>query len=350
MNKFVGVFAAAIVASGCVVDVVFEPLGGDVVVDGAWTINGGVADAVSCGTAGIATVQLFVCDAIDGDCFESADFRSACENGGFVSAPLLERQFYAYYWAALDAGNVELGRSGWQTADVTGGGPLVATADFVMDMPGEVTMDATWTINGIPADGGSCGLAGINFARLEVTDTTGAVFRSWDLDCSLGGFDSRTDAAAPSLPEGEYFTQWFAIDTAGTAVADGGAALPLDVRGQSHATLATPDFFIEMINSLDVAILYDVGDGTFGDCTTAGVDGIWGYVLSSVGGATIAMEAGLTCQNGILFEDVASDTYILDINADASDGAKWGGECTGLDVLRGLEEYDCQIPITPPDP
>lgn len=338
-----------IVASGCVVDVVFEPIGGDVAVDGAWTINGGTADAISCGSAGIATVQLYICDSIDGDCYGGAEIRSACENGAFLTGPILKPDFYAYYWAALDASGAEIGRSTWQSTTVFSGDTLVADADFVMAMPGEVTLDASWLINGLAADAPTCALAGVVNVRLEVTDDLGA-FRTFDIPCANGGFDSRVETGSPTLPAGSYGTQWFALDAGDGVLAQTDAPLALDVTAVTHATLASPDFLIESITSIDVAFTYDIGDGTFGDCTAAGIE-TWGYFLFTGGGEILVSETGLACQNGILFEDIASDTYMLSIDAGAPDGAdgeiKWGMDCAGLEVLTGEQAlYDCAVPIT----
>ena len=189
-------------------------------------------------------------------------------------------------------------------------------------------------------------MAGVQTVRLEVTDSVG-VFRTFDMNCQIGGFDSRTDTSAPTLPEGDFATQWYAIDAGGAVLAQTDAPLALVTTGQTHVTLASPDFTFEIVNNLDVAFAYDIGDGTFGDCTTAGIDMSWGYFLFSSGGELLVSETGLECQNGILFEDVASDTYVLSIDADASDGTKWGRDCEGLDVIRGTSAYDCEIPIVP---
>ena len=53
----------------------------DVTVAGSWTINGGVADATSCGAAGIQTVRLQVCEFVDGDCYTATNLQAACSAG-----------------------------------------------------------------------------------------------------------------------------------------------------------------------------------------------------------------------------------------------------------------------------
>lgn len=348
MNKFVGVLAAMIVASGCVVDVVFEPIGGDVRVDGQWTINGGTADAISCGSAGIATVQLFVCDAVDGDCYGGAEISSACENGAFLTGPILKPDFYAYYWVARDASGAQIGISDWDNQTVGDGGTLTASADFIMDMPTEVTLAGSWLINGVAADAATCNAAGVANVQLEITDDLGAVFRTYELDCADGGFDSSVTAGGPTLPAGVYGTQWFAVDAADNVLAQTDAPLALDVTAVTHANLASPDFGIVLVTALDVAFTYDIGDGTFGDCTAAAI-GSWGYFLYTGGGELLVSETGLDCQNGILFEDIASDIYTLAIDASENfdgTGIKWGVDCDGLDVLEGERAlYDCAVPI-----
>ena len=64
LRKITTLLAAGILATGCVVEVDFEPIGGSVAVDGAWTINGFTPDAALCSDAGIAEVELRIYESI----------------------------------------------------------------------------------------------------------------------------------------------------------------------------------------------------------------------------------------------------------------------------------------------
>ncbi len=350
-KNFAGILTAAMVASGCVVEVQFEPIGGDVIVAGSWTINGVAADATTCDAAGISTVQLFVCDAVDGNCYSSSQFTAPCSQGSFNSGPLLVPGTYALQWAAYDSAGLEVNRSDWNTVTAASGDTIDTSADFAVAVPSEVTLSASWSINGVAADTASCTNAGVQTVRFTAfEDAAGTTaFRSWDIPCANGLIDSRTNASDPTLPAGTFYTYWEALDATGEVLATFGGPDLLDTSASTHANLLDPDFTIVLVNTLDVTLLYESDvDGSFGDCTASNVDGAFNYVLRSSGGATIAMDFGGTCANGLTFEDIASDTYVLEVDADGTRSAgtvKWGATCSGLVVEAGLEEYDCQLTL-----
>ncbi|MEM9067656.1 MAG: hypothetical protein AAGE52_04095 [Myxococcota bacterium] len=350
LNKWAGVLAAGMVASGCVT-VEFEPIGGDVSVAGSWTINGAAADAISCDAAGIATVQLFVCDAIDGSCFDGAEINAPCANGAFNTGPLLVPDFYALQWAAFDASGFEVGRGGWQEVTALAGDTISTSVNFEMDMPLEGTLAGSWSINGFQADATTCADFGVTTIRLNAAlDSAGAdVFRSFDIPCANGSFDSRDTIGDPTLPAGTYYTEWFALDAGGAVLAQMTPPILLDTTVSTHADLLPFDFEIVVVNTLDVNILWEIETGGFGTCEMSGAAVNFGYFLFSSGGTLIAEDDSLGCANGLTFDDIASDTYTLELRADSADGViKWGNGpagCTGLVVEAGLEAYDCQVPI-----
>lgn len=351
LKNFAGILAAGMIASGCVVEVKFEPVGGDVTVAGSWTINGAAADATTCGAAGISTVQLFVCDAVDGDCYGGSEIAAPCSQGSFNTGPLLLPGSYALQWAAYDSAGFEISRSGWSTVTAASGDTINASVDFAVSAPSEVTLSASWSINGLAADATTCADAGVQTVRFTAfEDAAGSsVFRSWDIPCANGSIDSRVNLGDPTLPAGTFYTFWEALDGSGAVLATFGGPDLLDTSASTHANLLNPDFTIVLINTLDVTLLYESDvDGSFGDCTASDVNGIFNYVLSTAGGTTIAMEFGQPCANGLTFEDIASDTYVLEVDADAtrpSGTVKWGATCDGLIVEAGLEEYDCQLTL-----
>ncbi len=349
LKNIAAILTAGIVASGCVVEVTFEPVGGNVTVAGGWTINGAAADSTTCDAAGISTVQLFVCDNIDGNCYAGSEIAAPCSQGSFNTGPLLVPDTYALQWAAYDSAGTEVNRSDWSTVTALSGDTINTTVDFSVASPSEVTLSATWSINGVAADAATCSDAGVQTIRLTAfNDAAGtSVFRSWDIPCANGSIDSRTNASDPTLPAGTFYTSWEALDGTGAALATFGTPDLLDTSATTHANLLNPDFAIVVVNTLDVSLLYESDvDGSFGNCTTSDVNGVFNYVLKSIGGATIAMEFGQPCANGLTFDDIASDTYILEVDADATrptGTVKWGANCDGLVVDAGLEEYDCQL-------
>ncbi len=117
----------------------------------------------------------------------------------------------------------------------------------------------------------------------------------------------------------------------------------------THAITATPDFTFAVENTLRVNFLWETGIDTesFGTCVEANLDETFGYTLTDSSGATVSEMFGLLCEDALDFTPLASDIYSIDITGMASDGRKWGGVCSDLDVASGVEEYDCLIMVIP---
>ncbi|MEM6955514.1 MAG: thrombospondin type 3 repeat-containing protein [Myxococcota bacterium] len=111
----------------------------------------------------------------------------------------------------------------------------------------EGTLSTQWTIQGLPATLNSCADAGIAFVRFNVRETTpsGPLFQSWTYFCDAGGFDSRTDPTAPTVPLNTmFFSNFEALDMNDNVIASS-QFLELEVAG--HANLINPDFVFDVI-------------------------------------------------------------------------------------------------------
>lgn len=458
--KWIAVLGALAAASGCVVEVTFDPIGGDVAVDGSWTIDGGPATVESCATAGITDIELQIFDSVRNVSYTDGTLRGACEDGGFTTGPFLLADTYRLQWVAYD-GIREVGRSGFQSVSAAPGDTILADVDFLSPEPafdptgGDVSLDVTWTIGGGVADAGTCAANGITdvevliwnqagtmffsdpalrvgcangafvtdpfllpgtyqlqFAargaggtvetldRVTVTanagdtivadaDFTAAavdttiegswtingmtptidncldngvdgvrvsfyndaagtdLFRSYDFDCETGLFDGRV--TGESLPPAMFYSQWDALDASDRSI--GASALEeFDTSVVTHAVLRPINFEI-LAPTLDITFMFetDFGSGLYDTCEGSGVDRTFGYELIAGDGVTVVDSMfGIACANGLEYTDLASDTYSIDVNADATDGTKWGVLCDGLVLgAGGVSSYNCNVPVVP---
>ncbi|MCB9600090.1 MAG: hypothetical protein H6720_07010 [Sandaracinus sp.] len=349
LRLLAGLYAALAAMTGCVVEVNFEPIGGDVSVAGSWTINSGVADATSCSAAGIQTVRLQVCEFVDGDCYTNTNLEAACSAGSFNTGPLLLADSYAVRWQAISTdGSVFNG--GWQEYTVSAGGTLTTSADFMTAAPEEDTLDAEWTIGGAPADAASCASAGIMNVRLAFyTDDQGVnLFRQTTFPCSDGGFDSRT-GMGPTLPEGMFYSEWQALDASGTVIA--ASELPLlelDTSASDHATLAPPDFPAGE-PMLTINVRYEIeGTTTDGTCAEAMITDIaYNFDLLTSGGSPVTLDPDITtCVNQVELPGLPAGEYVLEIAAENSGRTKYGTSCA-ISYDGGRGEVDCFVDIQP---
>lgn len=353
LRLLAGLYAALAAMTGCVVEVNFEPIGGDVSVDGAWTINGGAASTASCSAAGIQTVRLQICEFVDGDCYTASNLEAACSAGGFTTAPFLLADTYALRWQAV-ATNGTISNGEWQTVTAPAGSTIETNVDFTTD--GD-TLDGTWTVGGQPANATSCAAAGIMNVRLafHTNDQGTALFRDFTFPCSAGGFDSRS-GMGPTLPDGMFYSQWQALDAAGAVIATSEIPLlELDTSAVTHATLAPVDFPAGE-PMLVINIRYVIpGTATPGTCAEAGVSNIaYNFDLFTTAGAPVALDPDITtCVNQVELPGLPNGTYILEIAAQSADGViKWGtgprdtSSCGGITYNGGLTMFDCFVDIT----
>jgi len=349
LRLLAGLYAALAAMTGCVVEVNFEPIGGDVSVDGAWTINGGPANATSCSAAGIQTVRLQICEFVDGDCYTASSLQAACSAGGFTTAPFLLADTYALRWQAVGTdGTISNGE--WQTVTAPAGSTIETNVNFMTALPDEDTLAGTWTVGGQPANATSCADAGIMNVRLafHTNDQGTALFREALFPCSAGSFDSRS-GMGPTLPDGMFYSQWQALDAAGNVLATSELPLlELDTSAVTHATLAPVDFPAEPM--LVINIRYTIpGTATPGTCAEAMIaDEAYLFQLRTSSGALVTLTPPVSsCVNQVELPGLLPDTYSLEIAATATDATKYGATCGELMYASGVVEYDCFVGIVP---
>jgi hypothetical protein len=350
LRLLAGLYAALAAMTGCVVEVNFEPIGGDVSVDGTWTINGGPANTASCNAAGIQTVRLQICEFVDGDCYTASSLQAPCSAGGFTTAPFLLADTYALRWQAV-ATDGTISNGEWQTVTAPAGSTIETDVNFATALPDEDTLAGTWTIGGQPANATSCAAAGIMNVRLafHTNDQGTALFREALFPCSAGSFDSRS-GMGPTLPDGMFYSQWQALDAAGTVIATSEIPLlELDTSAVMHATLAPVDF-PAADPMLVINIRYQLtGTTTEGTCAEAMIeDEAYMFLLRTSSGSLVTLTPPITsCVNQVELPGLPPDTYSLEIAATATDATKYGATCGGLLYESGVAEYDCFVDIVP---
>lgn len=350
--------ATTVVAAACTVEVIVDPFtGGVVTLDGEWLINSAPADAASCNAAGISRVELRVGDGAGNfSLYESW----ACSTGFFdartdASLPLLTNDVWFTQWRALDNSGVEIGRTDAILLDTTSVSHATLLApDFIVTGPppgfdpfgNEVSLDGQWMINGKVPTAEDCIAAGISEIQLQIlsADGTEAVTSpSVTFACEQGGFDSRP---AGVLLAGMYQSTWVALDAAGAELGRIDPPLVLDVTLVDHATLATPDFIVELpAPSLDLFLTWDTDPGPAmvdGTCAEAGVS-MFTYQLNDGTGALVSEMIDIACTENITFDDMVPGTYSFFVDGSGAGGAKWMTTCTMLIVEAGVEAYDCAV-------
>jgi len=350
LSRAVGAVGETIVVEGNFVPVeVFDPTGGDIDVDAAWTIDGIAADAAGCAALGADTVQLEVRDAAGVASYIDPSWSAACSSGGFVTTPTLVAGTYQVRLLAESSTGATVDQTDFSTVTAAAGETIVIDADFVSPAPTDATLAGSWEIDGVIADATSCANAGIDAVVLSIAnDAAGSdIFIEYEFDCALGSFDSRTDGTGVTVPIGPmYFSQWLAVDAADNVLASSDFLELQVVSPTTHANLAIPNF--PGGTTLIVNFLWetDFGTGVYGTCAEAAVDTM-GYDLYDSFDARYLAEFDIFCEDQLIFDDPLPDDYEMDITGDATDGTKWGTTCTGLSVPGGMVTYDCFVDVVP---
>ncbi len=339
-----------IVVNGNFVPVeVFDPTGGDIDVDAAWTVDGVEASAAGCSALGATDVQLQVWDASRTAFYIDPSWNASCASGGFVTAPILVPGTYQVRLVARDSSGSGVTETDFVTVTAAAGETIVIDADFVPGAATDATLAGSWEIDGAVADAASCAAAGIDSVVLSIAnDAAGSdIFIEYEFDCELGSFDSRTDGTGVTIPIGPmFFSQWLALDAAGDVLASSDFLELQVVAPTNHANLAIPNFPGGTTLIVNLFWETDLGTGTYGTCAESAVDTM-GYDLYDGLDARVVAEFDIACENQLVFEDPLPDDYELDLTGDATDGTKWGTTCTGLSVVSGMTTFDCYVDVTP---
>lgn len=288
----------ALGASGCVVDVTFEPFGNEVTLAGSWTVNGAAPTPASCGALGIDKVRIAFLDGAD--VFTTPALTFDCEAGSFDTRPVgvLNQDSYTTRWDALNAAGTVIGSVNTGPLDVS----LVTHANLApvnftgsmmtFDPRGtDAELTADWTLNGMTPNATLCTESGIaNFAVILYDEMDTAYANGVEIGrapCMAGKYDSMP---AKVIKYGRYLTGVRALDASGATLGEYRSSAGTFVVASpiTRAMLMTAPFTYELETTLTVMFRYELssmsGDGT---CTMAGVSTAF-YELRDSTGTPIA--------------------------------------------------------------
>jgi len=327
MNRILNVALAAALAAGCVVEVTFDPIGGDAAIDGSWTINGEAPTAANCNALGIADVQLQIYEQFGSEFYTDSTLRASCATGSFTTGPFLVADTYRFRWTALDSSGAIIGMSGFETVTVTRGGTATLVNDFTdgmmmgFDPRGtDVELIGEWLINGGAADAVTCDSVGLSTVVLRIYNQDETESFDFDFDCAVGGFAA---GAGPVLAAGSYNSQWLGLAVDDTVLGETDTA-PLVVTGPT-ATLLTPDFALDPIGF----------DPRGSDVTLAGEWLLNGFVAD----ATYCDNAGIATIALRIYDATGTESFDFDFNC--ADGG-FDTSAAGSDPILALGTYTYQ--------
>lgn len=207
-------------------------------------------------------------------------------------------------------------------------------AGCVVEAGHDYSLSGSWTINGLPASAANCSAAGIAQIRVVVNTSGGVtVFQRTD-SCSNASFN-----AGFVLDSGDFFSQWFALDSAGSVVgmssmeAFSTTALPVGSN-----VMLTPHDFVGMTGfnplgtdgSLSAEWQINGATPSTTNCTDAGIANvrIRFYADTDTGYASGVEVARGTCASGKFMSEpmaiLRAGTYLTSIDALDASGAEVG--------------------------
>ena len=349
----------ALTATGCIVDPdAFDPrpsiLNGDtgVAITATWTVNGMTPSQAVCDEAGINKVRLsIISPTTDEEYSDFLNYEADCAVGTWTFENAIRQEAFR---ARLDGISTlsSLVASGAVTS-ITGVGQTTVALpaqDFVNSVNGfdpvtggDVTLVGAWMLNGSAPTAQSCADTKVANVRVVVKNEMNEEYRGPALTfpCAQGSINIPN-----GIRMGSYDTKWEAVDAGGTVLAST-EYLTFNIDGQMMATLATPDFEVEVVlpdDKLSVNVMWEsgVGTGVFGGCNQ-GVS-TWDYTLEGPSG-TETMN-GIACGTGIESSALDAGAYTMSVVGYQADGTRgWEGVCTGLNVVAGgaTQTYDCEI-------
>lgn len=184
----------------------FDPRGSDAQLTGDWSINGGAADATTCGDLGIANVEIWFYDEADTMLMDGVMVGTAgCAGGKFDSRPMpiLRSGRYIATYKAIDSGGAVIAESDpfppgpmIETLVVTTGVVMLAPVDFVTETTLETTLSWDQDDTATMVDG-TCAMAGV--ATMTYTLSLGATMIEMMEDVACGDL-----LQFPGVAAGEY--------------------------------------------------------------------------------------------------------------------------------------------------
>jgi hypothetical protein len=252
MQKTLGFILIAALTAGCEV-ILIDPVGTEVTVSGAWTVEGAAPTAESCAALGIAQVRVAF---IDGSSLvEVPGLVFPCVQGSFDTRPtgVIQAGTWTVRLQALDATGGVIGQSPTisRTVGVGAHWDLGVATDFVGDAgPTTGVVTLAWTIDGLAPTADDCAAADIATIDLDFFDTLGARQTTLDFPCAAGTLSTTLEAGNYSVLVvardglGEVVAmassmEMFTLEAGTTVALNGGAALDFEGGFTTMGTDAT---------------------------------------------------------------------------------------------------------------
>ena len=337
---------------GCEVEPPFDPIGGNVAIEGSWTVDGAAPSLAACDAAGVTNVELRLYDRFGSEYFSDVQHVASCADGTLSTAARFRAGTYRVQWHALDARGSRVWRSGFDTITANDGDVIVSTTDIPPAAPAgfdprgtEVSLSGEWQVNGDLPNATSCAATNIATVQVVFYDSDGTspyTDADFTFSCADGSFNRPNSLAA-----GAYKSQWRALDGGGGIIAED-EILDL-VVSPGDATLRTPNFVVELSPTLAVTLAWQEAADAFATCDEAIVEA-FDYTLRDSAGVDVSTMIGIGCTESLEFSDIAPGTYSLDVAGYFTGGGQgWETTCDGLIVdASGRTEYICNIAAVDP--
>lgn len=215
---------------------------------------------------------------------------------------------------------MKLGRAWWACALAV---PFYAAGCVVEIGPdpfgAEVSVDAAWTINGVPANAAECAAAGVTDVRIRVLDGAGSwIDNRLTFPCAQG-----SASTGPVLLEGTYDLVVEAVDRNAASVVVA-ATDPVTVTALFGDTITIDaDFIIESIPAGTLTGSWTINGATpdATNCGDLGIAEVHVQFLDAGGVPDPASTLAYACATGGFSELVAVGSYNLRVVAVDADGA-----------------------------
>jgi len=341
--------AVAVVLPGCLVPVV--RVENAATIEGAWTVNGGTASAASCAALAIDTIQLNLYRG--GSTIPYESLQAPCSSGiidsRFAAGSFIESGTYQYDFVAL-RGGAEAGRNARSSISLASGDHGRVSTDFTSGtgfnpVGSDATGEATWTIDGAPANASNCAALGIASVRIAFQNGADWVeHRGLVASCAAGRIDTRPNAV---IRAGSWQMQVQALNAAGEIFP--GMIESRNVTAGSHVvmqpTIFSSGVFMPLGSDASVSASWRLNARmpTGNACYAVGVDRVR---ISLFAATDVAFETGITvyqanCATGALdsgvMNVVRAGRYLWALEAVDSTGAivTEYSELTPVDITVG---------------
>ena len=330
---------------------------------GSWTINGATPDAGNCAGLGIAEVHVQFLDGA-GVPDPASTLAYACATGGF--SELLVPGSYEIRVVAVDADGVIIATAMNQMFTLADGDTFIINGGAPVDFVGgfnplgnDAVLNAEWTVGGyLPPVGESdrsceaTGASEVEIAFYAGDDTEFADGRI--VVMSIPCDDFTYTSGTPTLAAGNYLVTATLLDAGGAEISVVATSSPVTVTAGTPLDLEL-DF---RLDSSTIATFFDwessTTPGTFGGCTTSGVDTMrWQVFIAGTAtvvagqdpGTAVACTDDINVMSGVGGAALAPGSY--DIEFEGFDGGRkaWDpvAACTvTIDAAGGLGLATCR--------